>query len=609
MRRPVALLLTSLLASLVASLSVAGPGWAGDRPRQERIEPRGSRDVVAGEVLVRFKGRGLDTPARTVAGVGGRVAQSLERSVPGLRRVVLDDDVTVSAAIAELEARDDVLYAEPNYVVRAAALPGDSLLGELWSLHNTGQRVRGVAGAADADIDAPEAWNVTTGSTAVTVAVLDSGVAYDHPDLAPNMWVNAGEIAGNGVDDDRNGFVDDRRGWDFASDDADPADEQGHGTHVAGTIGARGGNDTAGAGTTDIAGVAWNVRLMPLRVLDQAGEGSYADLIAGIDYARQNGAQIANLSLGARYDSQALRDAMAAGTGVLWVVAAGNDSADLGIAEQYPCKFDIANLVCVAASDSRDRLAGFSNYGRTSVDVAAPGVSTLSASPYSQVFLEDFETPIAGRWVTGGSPDTWARTTEVPAGAAGTWLTDSPHGPYPNASENWARTQALDLSGTRDCLVRFHAVLDIESFFDFLRVEAATTSTGPWTEMTTLTGFWPVPDEPIEARLPDGFDGVPAAHLRFRLNPDDQFDGDGAYLDNVSLLCGGVYSAGSFEYLSGTSMATPHVTGVAALVKARNPGFSTSQLRSRLLASTDKKTSLAGKVATGGRINAHKAVR
>jgi subtilisin family serine protease len=243
------------------------------------------------------------------------------------------------------------------------------------------------------------------------------------------------------------------------------------------------------------------------------------------------------------------------------------------------------------------------------VDVAAPGVSTLSASPYSRVFFEDFEAPIAGRWVTGGTPDTWARTTEVPAGAAGTWLTDSPAGPYPNGSDNWARTNALSLTGTRDCLVRFHAVFDIESYFDFLRVETAPTAAGPWTEILTLTGFWPAPEELIEARMPNSSDGAAAAHLRFRLNPDEMYDGDGAYLDDVSLLCAGAYSADSFQYLSGTSMATPHVSGVAALIKARNPGFSTAQLRTRLLASIDAKNSLKSKVATGGRVNAYLSVR
>ncbi|NHC12384.1 S8 family serine peptidase [Motilibacter deserti] len=621
MPKPAAL--TALLVVTACAGAVAAPAHAASSPRvsegqaQPRAgDPRAGADapaeLVAGEVLVRFR-----QPARSqahgarqsaVAEVG-RAVQSLDAIVPGLERVALEPGLSVAEAVAELEARSDVAYAEPNYAVHAAAIPNDSRLPEMWGLHNTGQDVRGVAGRPDADIDAPEAWNVTTGSAAVTVAVLDSGVAGGHPDLAPNMWVNTGEVAGNGVDDDGNGFVDDRRGWDFVGDDNDTSDEQGHGTHVAATIGARGGNDAPGAGTTDVVGVAWDVRLLPVRVLDAAGEGSYADLIAGIDYARRNGAHIGNLSLGARYYSQALRDAMAAASGVTWVVAAGNDGSDLEWAEHYPCDFDIANLVCVAATDSDDELARFSNYGRRSVDVAAPGVDILSASSRTTVFSDDFETPIEGRWATGGTPDTWGRTTSVPVwDATGTWLTDSPSGRYPDGSDNWARTPAMSLRGLHSCVVQLRGVFDIESWFDFLRLEAATDAAGPWTEVTTFTGYWPVPNEVLEVRLPTSFDGADQAFLRFRLNPDDQYDGDGAYLDDVTVSCAGRTGADSYAYLSGTSMATPHVSGVAALIKARNPHISTAALRTKLLSSVDRKPSLTGRVATGGRINAARAV-
>jgi subtilisin family serine protease len=609
MTRMTALLATAVIASVS---TLQGTGWAA----AERGEPASSAEdtapaFVSDEVLVRFKGSPTARSGLSQAldGVGGQVDQNLERVVPGLRRIALTGDTTVREAVAELEDRGDVLYAEPNYVVQAAATPNDSRFQEMWGLHNTGQSVAGAAGTPDADIDAPEAWNVTTGSANVTVAVLDSGIARDHPDLAGNMWVNTDEVAGNRVDDDRNGFVDDRSGWDFIAGDALPDDEQGHGTHVAGTVGARGNNDTAGAGTTDVTGVAWNVKLMPVRVLDHNGMGSYADLINGIDYARQNGAQIGNLSLGGRYHSQAMRDALAAGSQVLWVAAAGNDGSDLEWAEHYPCKLDLANVVCVAATDSQDQLDRFSNYGSAAVDVAAPGVSTLSTSPFSRMFSESFETSITGRWVTGGTPNTWARTTDVPWPATGTWLTDSPAGRYPNSSDNWARTNALNLSGTRDCQVRFHAMLDTESFYDHLRLEVARSTAGPWTELVPLSGYWPVPEDSTEALLPDTFDGAARVFVRFRMTADEQYDGEGVYVDDVSVHCAGRYSTTSYQYLTGTSMAAPHVTGVAALVRARFPSLTVAQLRAKLLAAVDTKPQLTGMVATGGRINASKAVR
>ena len=582
------------------------------RPEPAPGEPARGPAFVPGELLVRFDTSqpavaGDDGMQRTVSAVGGRVVQTLDAAAPGLRRVALDPNVTVEQARAALEQRGDVIYAEPNYVMRAAGLPNDSRFPELWGLHNTGQRVQGVTGTVDADIDAPEAWNVTTGSSAVTVAVLDSGVAYDHPDLAPNMWANTREVAGNRVDDDRNGFVDDTRGWDFVAGDNNPTDEQGHGTHVAGTIGARGGNDAAGAGATDIVGVAWNVKIMPIRVLDTDGNGNYADLIAGIDYARRNGARIGNLSLSGWDYSQALYDAMKGAGNVTWVVAAANDYGknvdDWWLI--FPCNFDLANIICVAATDQRDQLADFSNYGPVSVDVAAPGVSTLSTRAYTQVFFDNFETANA-RWSFGGTPNTWGRTTAVPLGATGTWLTDSPNGNYPNSSDNWARVGPLDLAGRRSCAVKFYGLTDTESWYDFFYIEVAKSANGPWTEIGRASGFL---DGPFDARMPASFDGARTVYARIRLNPDNQYDGDGIYVDNLAVECVGGYPADSFQYLNGTSMATPHVSGVAALVLARYPGYTTAQLRDRLLTSVDAKPALAGKVATGGRINAFKAVR
>jgi subtilisin family serine protease len=214
-----------------------------------------------------------------------------------------------------------------------------------------------------------------------------------------------------------------------------------------------------------------------------------------------------------------------------------------------------------------------------------------------------------GRWVTGGSPNTWARTTDVPWPATGSWLTDSPAGRYPNNSDNWARTNALNLSGTRDCQVRFHAMLDTESFYDHLRLEVARSTAGPWSELIPLSGYWPVPEDSTEALLPDTFDGAAQVFLRFRMTADEQYDGEGVYVDDVSVHCAGRYSTTSYQYLTGTSMAAPHVSGVAALVKARFPSLTVAQLRAKLLAAVDTKPQLTGMVATGGRINASKAVR
>jgi subtilisin family serine protease len=196
----------------------------------------------------------------------------------------------------------------------------------------------------------------------------------------------------------------------------------------------------------------------------------------------------------------------------------------------------------------------------------------------------------------------------VPPLISGTWLTDSPNGNYVNNADNWARTGPFDLRGLRKCKVSFRGYIDIlDTNFDFLRVEVATSPNGPWTSILDISVL--AFDLPFTGHLPASFDGVPAAYIRFRMDADEEFDGNGVFLDDVALDCSGRYTAGSFETLSGTSMAVPHVSGVAALVLARNPSFTTAQVRSKLLAAVDTKSSLAGKVVTGGRINAAKAVQ
>ena len=610
-----AALISFALAALV-SAAVAGPSSAATDPGPAgRPADRAASDYVPGELLVRFEtardSRQTERAARdAVATVGGRVTKRFDHAAPGLRRVVLDKGVDVQDAVAELNARGDVAYAEPNYRIHATGIPNDSRFGEQYGLHNTGQSIGGVTGTNDADIDAPEAWNVTTGSSNVVVAVLDTGIAYDHPDLAPNMWVNSREVAGNGIDDDGNGYVDDRRGWDAVDEDGDPVDEQGHGTHVAGTIGARGGNDTAGGGTTDVAGVAWNVRLMPVRVLNEVGLGNNVDLIEAIDYARANGARIANLSLSSWNFSAALQDAIETSPNITFVVAAGNDGGDADeVMWTYPCIFPSPNIVCVAATDNRDRLAGYSNWGPVSVDVAAPGTNVLSTKAYHRVFFDDFESANS-QWTFGGTPNTWARTTDLPFDIdhGGTWLTDSPNGNYPTGTDNWARTSAVNLTGMRDCTVQFFAHMQTESLFgDFVAIEASNSPTGPWVQAGTA--FNGLAQSGFDQRMPDQFNGDAQVYVRIRLHEDGEFEtGDGIFVDDFAVQCAGRYTPASYEYLSGTSMATPHVSGVAALVLARNPAFSTAQIKGRLLSSVDTKSSLTGKTVSGGRINAFKAV-
>ena len=276
----------------------------------------------------------------------------------------------VMEIIDKLLKYDEIKYAEPDYTIRILQeTPNDPNFDKLWGLHNTGQS----GGTVDADIDAPEAWDITTGGS-VVVAVIGSGVNYNHEDLASNMWVNEGEIPDNGVDDDGNGYIDDYLGWDFVNDDNDPMDDNDHGTHCSGTIGATGNN---GKG---VVGVNWTVKIMPLKFLDQCGSGSTSGAIEAILYSTNMGVKISSNSWGGGGYSQALYDAIEefGNEGGLFVAAAGNEGNDNDNKPSYPASYDLPNIVAVAATDRNDNLASFSNFGVASVDVAAPGVDIYS---------------------------------------------------------------------------------------------------------------------------------------------------------------------------------------------------------------------------------------
>jgi subtilisin family serine protease len=310
-----------------------------------------------------------------------------------------------------------VAYAEPDFVLRTFAPPNDPryLDGSLWGLHNIGQN----GGRSDADIDAPEAWDVQTSAAGIIVAVIDTGVRPSHQDLAANLWVNPGENGGflfldrrsNLLDDDGNGYIDDVHGIDailglglvgFGV----KHDDNGHGTHVSGTIGAAGNN---GAGIT---GVAWRTRLMNCRFLNAAGTGFTSDAIECINYARHYGAHVINASWGGTEFSEALRDAIASArdAGMIFVAAAGNDSTDNDTHPLYPAAYDLDNILSVAATDRNDNLASFSNRGANSVDLGAPGheiLSTWNLGDTSYMTLSG--TSMAAPHVAGACALVWAR--------------------------------------------------------------------------------------------------------------------------------------------------------------------------------------------------------
>ncbi len=345
-------------------------------------------EYVPGEILVRFADDARATEmdlAHTRLGSWG--VRKFHR-LGNLQHIKLGPGVSVKEAIEHYRRNGRVLYAEPNWIVHSVeTVPTDTMFNQLWGLRNTGQ----TGGLADADIDATNAWDLTKGSRSVVVAVIDTGVDYNHPDLAANIY--QGDCTGAGVDNDANGYVDDCHGWNVVGNvnnpnapvpNGDPMDDNGHGTHVSGTIGAVGNNN---AGVT---GVNWQVTIIACKFMDSTGSGNNAGAIACLDYVaaqKDHGVNIvasSNSWGGAGFPfSQALMDAIDAqrARGILFIAAAGNSATDNDDAPFYPGSYSLPNVISVAATAATDDLAWFSNRGARTVHLGAPGDSILSTTP------------------------------------------------------------------------------------------------------------------------------------------------------------------------------------------------------------------------------------
>ena len=412
---------------------------------------------------------------------------TVQKNVVVLRSKTMSTADLVNAA----KNMPGVETAEPNYVYHKTATPNDPMMSDLWGLNNTGQ----TGGTADADIDAPEAWDTTRGSKSVIVGVIDTGVDYLHPDLAPNMWKNMAEANGTpGVDDDGNGFVDDIYGINTITGAGDPMDDEGHGTHVSGTIGAVGHNDLG------VVGVNHRVSIAGCKFLDASGSGYTADAIECVNYfngLKQAGHNIVvtNNSWGGGSQSEVLNVAIEAGgdLGIIFAAAAGNSGSSSPF---YPSGGDSEYIVSVAATDHNDELASFSNYGTPHVDLAAPGVSIMSTlpttigvdfDPSNALWVDDFENG-DGNWEISkeGNTNGWAFVNDN----GNNVLDDSPEGNYTNNLLSTIElNNSIDLSTTSGGVcVGFDIKGENEARYDFLNVMVSADGGNNWEEVDSIDG-------------------------------------------------------------------------------------------------------------------------
>jgi subtilisin family serine protease len=543
---------------------------------------------VPGELLVKYKPT-LRAAAADYARQRWGVSTLRTFHDIGVHHVKLPADITVVEAVELYRSDPDVEYVEPNYYRYLQVVPHDPDFDLLWGLENTGQPVQGTFGTPGADIEATAAWDRATDCTQVTVAIIDTGADYNHPDLAGNIAPG---------------------GRDFVDNDDSPMDPHGHGTHVAGTIAALGDNNRG------VAGICWTGKLMILRAFDSFGFATSSDIIAAMAYARTNGAKIINASYAGSDFSQAERDEISNlnSAGILLVAAAGNEGTDNDSNPSYPASYNLPNIIAVAATDQGDNLAWFSNYGRTSVDVAAPGTNIYSAKPGRQtVFSDNFDDNDIHDW-TVDAP--WGLSDD--AYGPGYSLSDSPGGNYDNNVNISARpTGAIVLSGKAGATLTFKLKGTLLSG-DLLYVETATDLAGPWSSRPVLVdntvffenGISGTNDQWADASVDLGhLDGIAATYFRFRLRTNGSSRADGVYIDNVAITAAAPQD--TYQYLTGTSMATPHVSGLAALIWTDNPALTHGEVKARILNSVDRLPGLSGTptVVTRGRVNAFKSLR
>ncbi|MBI2915432.1 MAG: S8 family serine peptidase [Elusimicrobia bacterium] len=550
---------------------------------------------MQGQILVKYKKFASPRAIQSLHSSQG--AAVIKQVFQDVQRLKLKDGVSVEEAVKMFAADPNVEHAQPNYIYEILEMPNDTHFDKLWGLHNNGQTVNNTAGTADADIDAPEAWTITKGEkSSVVVAVIDTGIMANHADLLSNVLTT---------------------GYDYFDEDNDPADDHSHGTHVSGTIAAYLNNSTG------IVGVNPNAKIMALRGLGVTGSSrvyGLTDTIAPcFDYARTNGAKVINASLGGHSYDQLLYEAVkrASDTGVLSVVAAGNDGYDNATVHTYPSDFELPNLISVAATDQNDALAGFSNYSASLVHVAAPGVNIYSSTPsfsysatvlHSKNFDSDTLNQMASGWTSGGTNNAWAVTNSTYMSSSYS-LADSTGGNYANNTDSyvWYGTSIPYFKDQR-YILNMNIRYDLESNFDYLYIVYSTDAV-QWSNFSGVTGSSLNRFVPVSVNLTGIADEVKSFYIGFRLKSDASTTGDGVYIDDIVLNRETIARGTDYGFKSGTSMATPHVAGLASLIWSYNPSLKAGEVKDIILRGVDKKGGLSGRVGTGGRINAYSSMK
>jgi thermitase len=578
--------------------------------RNLEIQKNSKQDHVPGEILVKYKEDKIDIKTSLGENKANNLNNKyfttniLEFKEDNIYLLKIEDNLTVEQKMEQLQEDPDIEFAQPNYIYYSFEIPtNDTYRNYLWALENTGQTVNGTSGTSGADISILNAWDIFENSEDIIVAVIDTGVSYNHPDLVGNMWDGSNCLNESGVY--LGGCV---YGYDFVGNDKTPLPTvSSHGTHIAGTIAAIKNNNIG------IIGVSPKTKIMAVK----AGDGSFtsANLIKSINFARHNNAHVINASWGGPSYDAALKSAIDSFEG-LFVAAAGNSSKNHNVNSIYPCDYTSSNIICVAATNQDDNLASFSDYGTNSVHVGAPGVnifSTYSNVSESSIYEEDFQSltvpNIPSQWVKGGSNNNW-----------GTWDFGGPDGkvlygdlsiPYANNANTTVTSQTIDLSGEDSIGIEFFTQCETEyslGWTDYMALEISSDGLNfsevlRWDEVVLGSSAAYIFNAISSEYLTENF------KFRFRWVTNEEYNNyDGCLIDDIVIYKFTDGSDEQYGFMNGTSMAAPHVAGLASLLFGYNPSLTTADVKQLILDTGDSLDSLSGITVTGKRINAFNAL-
>ena len=601
------------------------------------------KHFVPGEVVIKYRDNVSESDQMaTTSSLGLRSSLHLRRLK--MVKAKIQTNESVEQAVHRIKRDPRVEIVEPNYIYQKfAPSPNDTHFGKMWGLNNTGQTLSSPSyttnnpGTSGKDMDMLNAWDVNTDCSSIPVAVIDTGVNYNHEDLSASMWDGTGCVDENGTS--ISGGCP-NHGWDFADDDNDPIDEEGHGSHVAATIGAVGNNNK---GTT---GICQSANIMAVRVIGHEG-AELADIAAGIQFAVRNGAKVINMSLGGGSSSSILSTAMnyAETNDVVVVIAAGNSALDLKSNNIYPCEYTNANVLCVAALDQKYSLASFSNFDTNStvssrsVDLGAPGTNIMSA--YGN------ETTITGSssytgWLSAGSgTDVWLSTTCGDGAEALEMLTTPDCSLYEvafdggstlnnmntNVDRRFYRNFSISSSATHVSL--FHTIFSYGEdkpsspfCYDYARAAYSSSTGDPIGSGTFLqepdfnrgqytTYFCNDEGTPFVASSSHFLEncvGSSNCTVGYQMYSDVTAARPGAFVTDITLTTWEPSNT-AYSFLDGTSMASPHVAGLAALLRSYNPNFTAAQTIQKIIDGGESATSLIGKTKYGVSVNADNSMR